>query len=191
MSDKPGKLIVFSAPSGAGKSTIAKKVLERVEGLRFSVSATTRVKREGEVDGIHYHYLTRDAFEEKIRHGGFIEYEYFFGNYYGTLLDKTEKAMAVGRHLLFDLDVKGALCLKERFPENALLIFIKPPSLGELERRLLLRESEDEHSLKQRLERAGFELAQAHRFDRAVVNDDLDRAVEEVTAVITEFLSKQ
>lgn len=191
MSDKPGKLIVFSAPSGAGKSTIAKKVLERVEGLRFSVSATTRVKREGEVDGIHYHYLTRDAFEEKIRHGGFIEYEYFFGNYYGTLLDKTEKAMAVGRHLLFDLDVKGALCLKERFPENALLIFIKPPSLGELERRLLLRESEDEHSLKQRLERAGFELAQANRFDRAVVNDDLDRAVEEVTAVITEFLSKQ
>lgn len=191
MSDKPGKLIVFSAPSGAGKSTIAKRVLERVEGLRFSVSATTRMKRDGEVDGIHYHYLTRDAFEEKIRHGGFIEYEYFFGNYYGTLLDKTEKAMAVGRHLLFDLDVKGALCLKERFPENALLIFIKPPSLGELERRLLLRESEDEHSLKQRLERAGFELAQAHRFDRAVVNDDLDRAVEEVTAVITEFLSKQ
>lgn len=191
MSDKPGKLIVFSAPSGAGKSTIAKRVLEQVEGLRFSVSATTRVKRDGEVDGIDYYYLTRDAFEEKIRNGGFIEYEYFFGNYYGTLLDKTEKAIAVGRHLLFDLDVKGALCLKERFPENALLIFIKPPSLEELEKRLLLRESEDEQSLKQRIERAGFELAQAHRFDRAVVNDDLDRAVDEVTTVITEFLSKQ
>ncbi len=191
MTGKPGTLIVFSAPSGTGKSTIANRVLERIGGLGFSVSATTRARREGEVEGIDYYYLSKEAFEEKIRNGGFIEYEYFFGSYYGTLFDKTETAIADGRYLLFDLDVKGALSLKERFPENSLLIFIKPPSLEELAKRLQLRESENEHSLKERLDRADFELSQANRFDRVVVNDDLDRAVEEVTTVIKEFLSKQ
>ena len=191
MTEKQGKLIVFSAPSGTGKSTVAKRVLERIDGLDFSVSATTRRRREGEVDGKNYYYLTRKEFEDTIGGGGFIEYEHFFGNYYGTLLDKTEGAVTSGKNLLFDLDVKGALNLKERFPDSSFLIFLKPPSFEELKKRLRKRDSEDDKSLEERLERAEFELSLAHRFDREVVNDVLDRAVDEVTAIITEFLSKQ
>jgi len=191
MTDRQGKLVVFSAPSGTGKSTVARKVLERVEGLEFSVSATTRSRREGEVDGKNYYYLTKKAFEELIDSDGFIEYEYFFGNYYGTLLDKTEAAVASGKHMLFDLDVKGALNLKKHFPENTLLLFLKPPSLQELKKRLDGRESEDEDALNERLQRAEFELSFAHQFDHEVVNDNLSRAVDEVTALITDFLSKQ
>ncbi|MBL6955558.1 MAG: guanylate kinase [Chlorobium phaeobacteroides] len=191
MTDRQGKLIVFSAPSGTGKSTVARKVLERVEGLEFSVSATTRSRREGEVDGKNYYYLTKKAFEEIIDSDGFIEYEHFFGNFYGTLLDKTEAAVASGKHMLFDLDVKGALNLKKHFPENTLLLFLKPPSLQELKKRLDGRESEDEDALNERLKRAEFELSFAHQFDHEVVNDNLSRAVDEVTALITDFLSKQ
>ena len=191
MKGESGKLIVFSAPSGTGKSTVAKHVLERIDGLEFSVSATTRPKREGEADGKNYFFLTKEAFEDKIRSGGFIEYEHFFGNFYGTLLDKTEEVVNAGRNMLFDLDVKGALNLKKRFPDNSLLLFLRPPDLEELKKRLQGRDSEDERALKERLERAEFELSFARQFDREVVNDDLNRAVEEVTAVITDFLSKQ
>ena len=191
MKGESGKLIVFSAPSGTGKSTVAKHVLERIDGLEFSVSATTRPKREGEADGKNYFFLTKEAFENKIRSGGFIEYEHFFGNFYGTLLDKTEEVVNAGRNMLFDLDVKGALNLKKRFPDNSLLLFLRPPDLEELKKRLQGRDSEDEGALKERLERAEFELSFARQFDREVVNDDLNRAVEEVTAVITDFLSKQ
>ncbi len=191
MKGESGKLIVFSAPSGTGKSTVAKHVLERIDGLEFSVSATTRPKREGEADGKNYFFLTKEAFEDKIRSGGFIEYEHFFGNFYGTLLDKTEEVVNAGRNMLFDLDVKGALNLKKRFPDNSLLLFLRPPDLEELKKRLQGRDSEDEGALKERLERAEFELSFARQFDREVVNDDLNRAVEEVTAVITDFLSKQ
>lgn len=191
MKGESGKLIVFSAPSGTGKSTVAKHVLERIDGLEFSVSATTRPKREGEADGKNYFFLTKEVFEDKIRRGGFIEYEHFFGNFYGTLLDKTEEVVNAGRNMLFDLDVKGALNLKNRFPGNSLLLFLRPPDLEELKKRLQGRDSEDEGALKERLERAEFELSFAHQFDREVVNDDLNRAVEEVTAVITDFLSKQ
>ena len=191
MKGESGKLIVFSAPSGTGKSTVAKHVLERIDGLEFSVSATTRPKREGEADGKNYFFLTKEAVEDKIRSGGFIEYEHFFGNFYGTLLDKTEEVVNAGRNMLFDLDVKGALNLKKRFPDNSLLLFLRPPDLEELKKRLQGRDSEDEGALKERLERAEFELSFARQFDREVVNDDLNRAVEEVTAVITDFLSKQ
>ncbi|WP_294345156.1 guanylate kinase [Prosthecochloris sp.] len=191
MSVKPGKLVVFSAPSGTGKSTVAKLVMERIKGLDFSVSATTRKRRKGEVDGRNYHFLTKEAFEEKIKSDGFIEYEHFFGNFYGTLLDKTGEAVDAGRNLLFDLDVKGALNLKKRFPDSSLLIFLKPPSFDELEKRLLKRDSENDKTLQERLDRAEFELSLAHLFDREVTNDDLERTVDEITTVITEFLSKQ
>ncbi len=188
MKKQKGKLIVLSAPSGTGKSTIAKLVLERIQELEFSVSATTRKRREGEVDGKNYYYLTRETFQYLIGKGGFIEHEYFFGNYYGTLLDKTEEAVNAGRNLLFDLDVKGALRLKERFPDTSLLLFIRPPSLEELKKRLTERGSDDDESLKERLARAEYELSFAHRFDREVVNDELQVAVEEITRLISEFL---
>ncbi len=184
-----GKLIVFSAPSGTGKSTIAKRVLERIPTIRFSVSATTRQKRSGESEGVNYYFLTKEEFEERILSGGFIEHEFFFGNHYGTLLDKTLDVIDSGTNILLDLDVKGALNLKKIFPDNSLLLFIKPPDMEVLQQRLQGRQSEDEASLQVRLERARLELAYADRFDKVVVNDDLELAVDAITAIITEFLS--
>lgn len=185
-----GKLIVFSAPSGTGKSTIAKIVLERLPNLLFSVSATTRPKREGEREGLSYYFLTKDEFERVIKHGGFIEYEFFFGNYYGTLLDKTSQLLDSGINILLDLDVKGALNLKKLFPDNSLLLFIKPPGMDVLKDRLERRESEDENSLALRLQRAHLEIGYADQFDEIVVNDVLHTAVDTVEAIISKFLSK-
>ena len=183
-----GRLIVFSAPSGTGKSTVAKLVMERLGSLEFSVSATTRPMRPGERDGVDYHFLSRETFERKIAENGFIEHEFFFGNFYGTLLDKTTEAIEAGRNLLFDLDVKGALNLKRIFGERALLVFLKPPSMEELARRLQERKSESAETLKTRLERAEMELSHADQFDFVVVNDDLGRAVDAVATRIAEFL---
>jgi guanylate kinase len=183
-----GRLIVFSAPSGTGKSTVAKLVMERLGSLEFSVSATTRQMRDGERDGVDYHFLAREEFEKKIAENGFIEHEFFFGNFYGTLLDKTSEAIEAGRNLLFDLDVKGALNLKRIFGERALLVFLKPPSMEELARRLQARESESAEALKTRLERAEMELSHADEFDFVVVNDDLGRTVDAVATRIAEFL---
>jgi len=185
---RQGKLIVFSAPSGTGKSTIAKHLLERIPEIRFSVSATTREKRVGEVEGINYYFLSRDEFEKKIQSGGFIEHEFFFGNHYGTLFDKTSEAIENGTDLLLDLDVKGALNLKRLFPENSLLIFFRPPGMDVLEARLKGRESENEASLAVRLERARLELEYADRFDEVIVNDNLELAVESVTEKVRKFL---
>lgn len=183
-----GRLIVFSAPSGTGKSTVAKLVMERLGSLEFSVSATTRQMRPGERDGVDYHFLSREAFEQKIAKNGFIEHEFFFGNFYGTLLDKTIEAIEASRNLLFDLDVKGALNLKRIFGERALLVFLKPPSMEELARRLQARDSESAEALKTRLERAEMELSHADEFDFVVVNDDLGRTVDAVASRIAEFL---
>ncbi len=188
---RKGKLIVFSAPSGTGKSTIAARVMQRIDNLVFSVSATTRPVREGEKDGVNYFFLSKDAFEDTISHGGFIEYEHFFGNYYGTLLNKTREAVDSGVNMLFDLDVKGALNLKRLFPRRSLLIFIRPPSLDVLRSRLLGRESEDEAALQQRLQRASFEMSHAQDFDYEVVNDNLDEAVDTIVALIEDFISNQ
>ncbi len=185
-----GKLVVFSAPSGTGKSTIATRVLGRLHNIRFSVSATTRQKRAGEEEGVNYYFLDREDFEAKIFSGGFIEYEFFFGNYYGTLLDKTYNVIDSGVNMLLDLDVKGALNVKKLFHETALLLFIKPPSMAVLKERLKGRESEDENSLNVRLERAYLELGYADQFDEVVVNDNLDKTVDIVTAIISKFLSK-
>jgi guanylate kinase len=187
---RQGKLIVFSAPSGTGKSTIAKMVLKRLPGVRFSVSATTRRKREGELEGVNYYFLTPVEFEEKVRSGGFIEHEYFFGNHYGTLLDKTREVIQSGASILLDLDVKGAMNLKRIFSDQALLLFIMPPSMEALEERLKNRDSENEDELKMRLERAQLEMEYADKFDKVIVNDDLEQAVDAVTSIMSEFISK-
>ncbi len=186
---KKGKLIVFSAPSGTGKSTLSKIVLERLPAVVFSVSATTRKQRDGEKEGINYYFLSHEEFEKKVRNGGFIEHEYFFGNHYGTLLDKTEEIIASGKSVLFDLDVKGALNLKNLFGSEALLVFIRPPGIEVLEERLRGRESESPEQLRARLERAQFELGFADKFDVTVVNDNLDQAADTITALVGDFIS--
>jgi len=179
-----GKLIVFSAPSGTGKSTIAKRILSEIPNLYFSTSATTRKKRPGEEDGQAYFFLSKKAFEQKIAEGCFIEYEQFFENYYGTLKDKTDERLQKGENLLFDLDVKGAVNLKKLYGEQAVLIFIKPPSLETLKKRLSARSTDPIEEIERRLERAAFELSFADQFDVEVVNDELECAVQTIKTII-------
>lgn len=180
---KSGKLIVFSAPSGTGKSTIAKRILSEIPNLGFSISATTRAMRPGEVDGREYYFLSKETFGKKIQEDAFIEHEAFFGNSYGTLKDKTEDAIREGRNLLFDLDVKGAINLKRLYGKQAVLIFISPPSMDALKTRLTERK-ESEAEIEKRLARAEFELSFADQFDYNVVNDDLEKAIAEIKELI-------
>lgn len=184
-----GKIIVISAPSGAGKTTIAREVLRRNESLRFSVSATTRPMRRGEVDGEDYFFLTREEFERRIAAGEFVEWEIIYGNLYGTLQSEVDAAILTGRNLLFDVDVKGALSIKRKYPE-ALLIFISPPSIQVLEQRLRARLTEDVEALGRRLERVPMEMAKAKEFHHTVVNDVLTRAIEEVTTIVQHYLQQ-
>ncbi|ACF13378.1 Guanylate kinase [Chloroherpeton thalassium ATCC 35110] len=185
-----GKLIVFSAPSGAGKSTIANRILAEVPNLYFSVSATTRKMRPGEQEGHEYFFLSKEEFEQKIAEKRFIEYEQFFGNYYGTLKDKTDERLEKGENLLFDLDVKGAVNLKKLYGEHAVLIFIKPPSLEALKERLLKRSSDSIAEIENRLERAAFELSFANQFDFEIVNDELETAIQSIKAFILKSIQQ-
>jgi guanylate kinase len=185
-----GKLVVLSAPSGAGKTTIAREILKRIPTLRFSVSATTRAKRDGERDGYDYYFMTRHQFTTGVNSGLFVEWEELFGNMYGTLKSEVEKALRKGDHLLFDVDVKGALSIKRQYPE-ALLVFIMPPSVEELKERLAGRKTEDSEALRKRLDRVPMELEQRKAFDRIVTNNALDSAVTEVEAIVRHHLTKE
>ncbi|MGA9117198.1 MAG: guanylate kinase [Bacteroidota bacterium] len=185
-----GKLIVLSAPSGSGKTTIAHAVLGRIPSLRFSVSATTRPRRSGETEGRDYFFLSEEEFGRRVRGGEFVEWEEIYGHRYGTLEAEVRRAVQGGRHIIFDVDVKGALSIRERFPE-ALLIFIRPPDRKTLERRLRGRQTEDGEALRRRLERVPMEMEMERRFDHTVVNDDVHRASEEVHAIIQRHLQQQ
>jgi len=182
-----GKLIVISAPSGSGKTTIAREILRRNSSLRFSVSATTRGMRRGEVEGEDYFFLAPEEFRRRVGLGEFVEWEEIYGDLYGTLQSEVDAALRGGKHLLFDVDVKGALSIKRAYPE-ACLIFIRPPSLQVLEQRLRLRLTEDAEALGRRLERVPMELDQAPLFDHQVVNDVLTRAIEEVHEIVQQHL---
>jgi guanylate kinase len=179
-----GKLIVISAPSGGGKTTIAKEILSGHRSIEYSVSATTRKKRENETGGKDYFFLTKKDFEKRIARGELVEYEVIYGDYYGSLKSVVEGALAEGRALLFDIDVNGALTIKRKYPNDTVLIFIQPPSLEVLRERLLKRNTEDESTVAKRLERASMELEKGKRFDHRVVNDDLARAVREVDEIV-------
>jgi guanylate kinase len=179
-----GKLIVVSAPSGSGKTTIVKAVLAAHPGMLFSVSATTRPIRSGEADGMDYFFLTREEFERRIEAGQLVEWEEIYGDLYGTLKSEVERALSTGKAMLFDIDVKGALSIKRHHPHDAVLIFIRPPSLDALKSRLLNRRTEDEEALKRRLDRASMELNTASEFDYQVVNDDLQTAVAEINKIV-------
>ncbi len=181
------KIVALTAPSGSGKTTIARRVLATFPEMTFSVSATTRPRREGERHGVHYYFMSKDEFHALIDAGGFIEYEAFYGFYYGTLRAEVERATAAQPFLL-DIDVKGALEIKRLYAGDALVIFIRPPSLAVLAQRLRKRDTETEASLRLRLDRARLELTYADRFDTIVVNDDLEQAVEETIRLIRAFL---
>ncbi len=180
---KGRRLVALSAPSGAGKSTICHQLIERNPEFRLSISATTRPPRKNEIDGVHYYFLSPEAFEAKIKSGDFLEYEKVHDNFYGTLKSTVETFLCEGYTVLFDIDVNGALKIKSHYPES-LLIFIKPPSMEELVRRLKNRKTEDRATIERRLQRLPLEYSKAELFDVQIVNDDLLRAVEEIEKII-------
>lgn len=179
-----GKLIVVSAPSGAGKTTIVKALLAKYPSMLFSVSATTRPKRDSEVDGQDYFFLKRDDFDRRIAAGELVEWEQIYENLYGTLKSEVDKALSSGKTMLFDIDVKGGLSIKRMYPADSVIIFIKPPSIEILRNRLLNRKTEDEATFKRRMDRVAMELGMASQFDYQVVNDNLDKAIAEVDQVV-------
>ena len=184
-----GKLIIFSAPSGSGKTTIVHQLMQLVEGLEFSISATSRAPRGVEQNGKDYYFLSGEEFDRKIAENAFVEWEEVYaGTKYGTLRSEMERIWAKGHTILFDVDVKGGVRLKEIFGSDALSIFIMPPSIEELRNRLVGRATDSPEKIEQRLAKAGEELGYAERFDKVVVNDDLAEAVAEVRRSIEEFV---
>lgn len=179
----PGQIFVLSAPSGTGKSTVAGRVRELLPDLAYSVSLTTRKPRDGEINGQHYHFVTREDFKSRIGAGEMAEHAEIFGNLYGTSAELLGQSLEQGCDLLLEIDVKGAAQLRQRFP-HGVYIFLLPPSIEELGRRLRSRGSEEEAVVLKRLERTTEEMAQARHYTHLVVNDDLDRAVDEVRAII-------
>ncbi|MFU8858801.1 MAG: guanylate kinase [Cyclonatronaceae bacterium] len=186
------RIFILTAPSGGGKTTIAHRLLQEFPKLVFSVSATTRARREGETDGKDYYFLTRAEFDRRIEAGAFIEWEEFYGgSRYGTLKDHIDNHLKKGYFILFDVEVNGAKSLKEYFRDSAVSIFISPPSREELRRRLQLRGTENEKTLKLRLERAEMELEQADFFDYTVVNEHLDTAYAQVREIVAKSINNQ
>jgi guanylate kinase len=179
-----GKLIVVSAPSGAGKTTIVKAILAKYPSMLFSVSGTTRSKRGSEIEGKDYFFLPRQEFERRICAGELVEWEEIYGDLYGTLKIEVDRALANGKAMLFDIDVKGGLSIKRKYPDDTVLIFVKPPSLEVLKSRLLNRKTEDEAAFRRRMERVAMELEMASLFDYQVVNDDLQTAIAEADMLV-------
>ena len=190
--EKQGKLIVFSAPSGSGKTTIVRHLLNQPElNLEFSISATSRAARGNEQDGIDYYYLSLEQFKEKIKTDAFLEWEEVYrDNFYGTLKTEIERIWAKGKHVIFDIDVSGGLRIKRKFPEQTLAIFVKPPDLNELVRRLKDRGEESEDKISMRVAKAPAELATAPLFDEIVVNANLDEALKHAYQLVSDFVKK-
>lgn len=188
-----GKIVIISAPSGCGKSTIISAINERGNvSMKFSVSATNRPPRPGEINGIHYHFLSDKEFHENIERNNFVEYEEVYpGRFYGTLKSEIDDRMAAGDTVVLDIDVKGGVNVKNMYPDNSLALFIEPPSIEALKERLTGRGTESADSLSQRLARAEYEISFAPSFDCIIVNDSLDKAVEEVETLISDFIGHQ
>jgi guanylate kinase len=183
--NSPQQLIVISAPSGAGKTTICKSLMARNDRFRMSVSATTRPSRPTEQNGVDYFFLSEDDFRNKVNHDEFLEHEVVHGYNYGTLKSEVDKLLNLGFHVIFDIDVNGALTIKRKYPD-AILIFLKPPSLEELRERLIRRKSDDPIEIEKRLKRLPEEYEKSKSFDYVVINDELNKTVEEVEQILTE-----
>ncbi len=188
---KGGKLIVFSAPSGSGKTTIVRHLLNQKElDLEFSISATSRRKRGEEVDNKDYYFLGIEAFKEKIKKKGFLEWEEVYrDNFYGTLKSEIDRIWKLGKHVIFDIDVSGGLRIKRKFPKETLAVFVKPPSIDELKIRLKKRETENDDKINMRIAKASAELATAPLFDVVIENDNLNKALNESYNVVAEFVN--
>ncbi len=189
--NKHGKVIIFTAPSGAGKTTIVRHILKTFpEHIAFSVSATTRPKRDYETSGMHYYFLNKETFLQKIKDHEFVEYEEVYaGSYYGTLKSEVERIWSEGKHVVFDIDVKGAESIKSIYQEDALGIFIMAPSMKILEERLRKRGSENEAALEKRLAKVRQEMEYFDKFDYTLTNDDLDTALKHAEKLVAEFLN--
>ncbi|MBT8184087.1 MAG: guanylate kinase [Eudoraea sp.] len=186
-----GKLIVFSAPSGSGKTTIVRYLLEQPElNLAFSVSATSRPRRGKERHGEHYYFMSISEFKNHIKKGDFLEWEEVYrDNFYGTLKSEVDRLWAAGKNVIFDIDVAGGLRIKKKFPKETLAVFVKPPSVDELKIRLKKRSTESEDKINMRIAKASVELATAPQFDKIIKNYDLDTALEEARKLVLEFVT--
>ncbi len=187
---KKGKLIVFSAPSGSGKTTIVKHLLGKEElNLEFSISAATREARGEEINGKEYYFMSLSDFKTHIKNEDFVEWEEVYrDNFYGTLKSEVERIWALGKNVIFDIDVAGGLRIKHKFPEETLAVFVKPPSVDELKRRLKERSTETEEKINMRIAKAHVELATAPQFDVIIKNYDLDIAIEEAYQLVKDFV---
>lgn len=183
------KLLIFAAPSGAGKTTIVSHLLEQYKQLAFSISATTRSPRVGEIDGENYYFLSLEAWQKRIEADAFLEWEEVYQDqYYGTLKSEVERLWAAGKVVIFDVDVKGALNIKQYYGDKALSIFVKPPSLEILLERLSGRGTENEESIAKRTQKAAFELSFENKFDIVLLNEDLPQALKNAEQIVEEFL---
>ena len=190
MENKTGKCIIFSAPSGAGKTTIVHRLLDEINTLEFSVSACSRESRHNEKNGVDYYFLGVEEFQKKIKENAFVEWEEVYpDNYYGTLKSEIERIWSHNKVVIFDVDVVGGLNLKHFFGSKALAVFVKPPSMKILEERLRSRKTETEEKIHMRISKAKFEMDRANEFDYLLVNNDLDIAVTEIKERITHFLT--
>jgi guanylate kinase len=187
-----GKLIVFSAPSGSGKTTLVRHLLKQKElNLEFSISATSREKRGDEINGKDYYYLSLKEFKNNIKSDAFLEWEEVYrDNFYGTLNSEVERIWAMGKHVIFDIDVSGGLRIKRKFPDQTLAVFVKPPSIDELKIRLKKRKTESIDKINMRVAKASAELATAPLFDCIIVNSDLDDALNEAYNKVDDFLNE-
>ena len=186
---RKGKLFVFSGPSGVGKGTLRMRALSDVENLVYSISCTTRAPRTGEHEGVDYWFISKQDFEDKVARGLFLEHAFVHGDFYGTLRENICRETEAGRDVMLEIDVQGALQIRELLPESV-LIFVQPPSLEVLEERLRLRGTESEDKITQRLENAKQEMRQASKYDHVIVNDTLEQAAEELRDVIISYRSK-
>ena len=190
--NKGGKLIVFSAPSGSGKTTIVRHLLGIEElNLEFSISAATREPRGQEINGTDYYFISIEEFKQHIKHEDFVEWEEVYrDNFYGTLKSEVERIWALGKNVIFDIDVAGGLRIKKKFPEQTLAVFVKPPSVDELKRRLKERSTESEDKINMRIAKAHVELATAPQFDTVIKNYDLDVAKQEAYELVKSFVNQ-
>jgi len=186
-----GKIIIVSAPSGAGKTSIVRRLMRAGLGLEFSVSAASRPPRPNEIDGKDYFFISAEEFRGKIENDELLEWqEVYQDQYYGTLKSEVDRIWNAGHHVLFDVDVLGGINLKNMYPDIALSLFIMPPSLKELEKRLRIRSTEDEKSLLKRLEKAEYEMTFSGKFDRIIINDILEDAVKQAIDSVNQYLKR-